>query len=224
MKKIFSVAIDGPSGAGKSTLARAAAQELGALYADTGAIYRTVACFALDQGVAPTDAAGLEALLPRLDIGIRYGDDGLQHMFLNGQDVTGRIRLPEISMTASQVSAVPAVRQFLLEMQRRLAREQSVLMDGRDIGTVVLPEADVKIFLTADPEERARRRWRELEQRGTPRPFEEVLTDVLRRDENDRNRAVAPLRPAEDAVTLDTTGLTFQESKELLLRTIQERL
>lgn len=224
MKEIFSVAIDGPSGAGKSTLAQALAQDLDALYVDTGAIYRTVACFALDQGVDPTDAVALEALLPRLDMALCHEDDGLQHMYLNGEDVSARIRLPEISIAASHVSAVPAVRQYLLETQRRLAKEQSVIMDGRDIGTVVLPDADVKIFLTADPKERAHRRWQELEQRGTPQPYEEVLADVLRRDENDRNRSAAPLRPAEDAVILVTTGYTFQQSKELLLQTIQERL
>ena len=224
MREKFAIAIDGPSGAGKSTLARAVARELGILYVDTGAIYRTVGCHVLDRGVDPADEAAVEALLPDLQVEMRHGEDGLQRMYLNGADVTDRIRLPEVSMAASRVSAIPAVRRFLLEMQRQLAREGSVVMDGRDIGTVVLPEAEVKIFLTADPEDRARRRWLELQERGTPQPYEEVLADVRRRDENDTNRAVAPLRPAEDAVTLVTTGNTFAQSLALLLRTIKERL
>ena len=224
MREKFAIAIDGPSGAGKSTLARSVARELGILYVDTGAIYRTVGCHVLDRGVDPADEAAVEALLPDLRVEMRHGEDGLQRMYLNGEDVTDRIRLPEVSMAASRVSAIPAVRRFLLEMQRQLAREGSVVMDGRDIGTVVLPEAEVKIFLTADPEDRARRRWLELQERGTPQPYEEVLADVRRRDENDTNRAVAPLRPAEDAVTLVTTGNTFAQSLALLLKTIKERL
>ena len=224
MREPIAIAIDGPSGAGKSTLARAVARELGILYVDTGAIYRTVGRFVLDRQADPGDAGAVEALLPEAHIEMAYGEDGLQRMYLNGEDVTDRIRLPEVSMAASRVSAIPAVRQFLLEMQRRLARENSVVMDGRDIGTVVLPEARIKIFLTADPEDRARRRWLELQERGTPQPYEQVLADVLRRDENDTSRAVAPLRPAEDAVVLVTTGNTFEQSRELLLKTIKERL
>jgi len=224
MKEKYAVAVDGPSGAGKSTLARTVAKELGILYVDTGAIYRTVGWFALSRGVEPTDAAAVEALLSEVDVQMAYGDDGLQRMYCNGEDVTTQIRFPEVSMAASHVSAIPAVRQFLLEMQRRMAREQSVIMDGRDIGTVVLPDAEVKVFLTATPEARARRRWLELEQRGTPQPFEEVLSDVIRRDENDTNRPIAPLRPAEDSVILDTTEYTFEESKALLLQTIKEKL
>ncbi|MBP3486241.1 MAG: (d)CMP kinase, partial [Oscillospiraceae bacterium] len=199
----ISVAIDGPSGAGKSTLAKAVAAELGYLYVDTGAIYRTIGYYAWANRVDPHDGEALAAALPGLRIEMRYGDDGLQHMLLNGEDVTTRIRLPEISMYASAVSAHPEVRAYLLEMQRELARNNSVVMDGRDIGTVVLPEAQVKIFLTASPETRAARRCRELEQRGTPEPFEQVLEDIRRRDYNDTHRAAAPLRQAEDAVYLD---------------------
>ena len=224
MKEIFSVAIDGPSGAGKSTLAQALAQDLDALYVDTGAIYRTVACFALDQGVDPTDAVALEALLPRLDMALCHEDDGLQHMYLNGEDVSARIRLPEISIAASHVSAVPAVRQYLLETQRRLAKEQSVIMDGRDIGTVVLPDADVKIFLTASAEERAKRRYRELREQGEHKDFGVLLVEIEERDYNDSHREIAPMRPAEGAVLLDTTDLDFEQSCRSLREIIQEHM
>ena len=224
MERYHAVAIDGPSGAGKSTLARALARERGFVYVDTGAIYRSVGYFARQRGADPADAAALEALLPEVHLQMLYGEDGLQHMILNGQDVTGEIRLPEISMYASKVSAIPAVRAFLLEMQRDTARKHSVIMDGRDIGTVVLPNADVKIFLTASAEDRARRRFLELEERGTPEPYEKLLSEMRERDANDASRAAAPLRPAEDAVVLDTTGNTFEQSLALLLRTIKERL
>ncbi|MDY3282374.1 (d)CMP kinase [Dysosmobacter sp.] len=219
----ISVAIDGPSGAGKSTLAKAVAAELGYLYVDTGAIYRTIGYYAWANGLDPHDGAALAAALPGLRIEMRYGDDGLQHMLLGGEDVTAQIRLPEISMYASAVSAHPEVRSYLLEMQRALARSNSVVMDGRDIGTVVLPEAQVKVFLTASPETRAARRCRELEQRGTPEPFEKVLEDIRRRDYNDTHRAAAPLRQAEDAVYLDTTELDFAQSRQALLDIIRER-
>ena len=224
MEHYYAVAIDGPSGAGKSTLARALAKELGFVYVDTGAIYRSVGYFARSRGVEPGDAAAVEALLPEIRLEMLYGEDGLQHMILNGQDVTEEIRLPEISMYASKVSAIPAVRAFLLEMQRGMARTHSVIMDGRDIGTVVLPEADVKLFLTASAEDRARRRFLELEERGTPEPYEKLLEEMRERDRNDASRAAAPLRAAEDAVVLDTTGNTFQQSFDLLLRTIKEKL
>ena len=224
MEHYYAVAIDGPSGAGKSTLARALAKELGFVYVDTGAIYRSVGYFARRRGVEPGDAAAVEALLPEIRLEMLYGEDGLQHMILNGQDVTEEIRLPEISMYASKVSAIPAVRAFLLEMQRGMARTHSVIMDGRDIGTVVLPEADVKLFLTASAEDRARRRFLELEERGTPEPYEKLLEEMRERDRNDASRAAAPLRAAEDAVVLDTTGNTFQQSFDLLLRTIKEKL
>ncbi|MBE7002900.1 MAG: (d)CMP kinase [Ruminococcaceae bacterium] len=223
-KEHYSVAVDGPSGAGKSTLARAAAKELGITYVDTGAIYRVIGLAASRRGIGTEDAARIIPILPELDIAIRYGGDGAQHMFLNGEDVSDVIRLPEISMLASAVSALGEVRAFLLEMQRSLARKQSVIMDGRDIGTVVLPDADVKIFLTADAEVRARRRCLELEQRGTPRPFEEVCEELKQRDWNDAHRDVAPLRQAEDAVLVDTSGLDFEQSRALLIRTIRERV
>ena len=224
LEKHYAVAVDGPSGAGKSTLAKAAAARLGILYVDTGAIYRTIGCAVKRRGTDPHDAAAVCAILPELDIAMRYESDGLQHMLLNGEDVTEEIRLPEISMYASAVSAIPAVREYLLEMQRALARKQSVIMDGRDIGTVVLPDAEVKIFLTASSEVRAKRRCAELTQRGTPRPYEEVLRELMERDYNDSHRAVAPLKPAQDAVTLDTSELDFDASREALLALIREKL
>lgn len=217
------VAIDGPSGAGKSTLARAAAAALGFLYVDTGAIYRTVGLSVRDGGVDPGDEAAVGGMLPGLQVRLRYGGDGKQRMFLNGRDVSEEIRLPEISRYASAVSALPVVRAYLMETQRELARGSSVVMDGRDIGTVVLPDAEVKIFLTASAEVRAERRCRELEERGTPQPFEEVLRDIEDRDFRDTHRKAAPLRRAEDAVLLDTSALDFQQSLEALLGIIRER-
>jgi len=222
-KKKIAVAIDGPSGAGKSSIARSAAKILGLVYVDTGAIYRTVGYHAYRCGVDPMDHAAVAALLPELRISLDYGEDGLQRMYLNGEDVTEQIRLQEVSMLTSHISAVPEVRAFLLEMQRGLAKEHSVVMDGRDIGTVVLPEADVKIFLTASAEERARRRYLELLERGTPKDFTELLRETEQRDDNDANRAVAPLRPAEGAVRLDTTGNTFEQSLQRVLDVIRER-
>ena len=224
MGKHIAVAIDGPSGAGKSSIARSAAQELGFVYVDTGAIYRTVSLYIFDRGIDPADKAAVTAALPEIHIDLRYGDGGLQRMFLNGEDVTERIRLPEISMFTSTVSGIPEVRAFLMEMQRSLARERSVIMDGRDIGTVVLPEAQVKIFLTASPEDRARRRWKELRERGTEKTYEDILREVEERDYNDTHRAAAPLRPAEDAVCLDTTGCTFRQSRERILAIIRRHM
>ena len=224
MSETISVAIDGPSGAGKSTLARAVAGRLGYVYVDTGAIYRTIGCYIWRAGIDPRDGAAVAAELPKLRVELRYGADGLQRMYLNGEDVTETIRLPEVSRYASDVSAHPAVRSYLLEMQRELARTHSVVMDGRDIGTVVLPDAQVKVFLTASAEERARRRVRELEQRGTPQPYEQVLAEIRQRDYNDSHRAAAPLRQADDAVVLDTTDLDFQESEEALLCIIRKKL
>ena len=218
----ISVAIDGPSGAGKSTLARAAAKELDFLYVDTGAIYRTAALYMLRRKAAPESAGETAALLPEIDISMTYSG-GLQRMLLNGEDVTDRIRTQEVSMAASVVAAHPPVRAFLLEMQRNMAKEHSVIMDGRDIGTVVLPEADVKIFLTASSEVRARRRWLELEQRGTSREFAQLLRETRERDENDSRRAASPLRPAPDAVALDTTEIDFQESLARIIQIIRER-
>ena len=220
----ISIAIDGPSGAGKSTLAKDIAAQLNYLYVDTGAIYRTIGYCVMQKGVDPESEDAVAAILPQAEIRMSYGDDGLQHMYLNSEDVTAEIRLPEISRYASKVSAHTAVRAFLLEMQRQLARENNVIMDGRDIGTVVLPDAQVKIYLTAAAEARARRRWRELEQRGTPQPYETVLADIQARDYSDINRPVAPLRQAEDAVLLDTTEMNFQQSRDAILNIIREKV
>ena len=223
-KKQYAVAIDGPSGAGKSTLARAAAERLGILYVDTGAIYRTIGLYVQRRGIDPKDTAAVLAALPDIRIGMDHDADGMQRMLLNGEDVTADIRLPEISMYASAASAIQGVRDFLMEMQRSLARERSVIMDGRDIGTVVLPDADVKIFLCADLETRARRRCLELEKRGTPKAFEEVLQEMEQRDYNDTHRAAAPLRPADDAIMIDNTDMDFAASLELLLDVIRGRV
>ncbi len=219
-----SIAIDGPSGAGKSTLAKRLAQELGFFYVDTGAIYRTVGLAARRRGIDPSDAANVEAMLPGLTITMGYGKDGLQHMFLNGEDVTQAIRENEISACASKVAAIPAVRDFLLEMQRKTAREHDVIMDGRDIGTVVLPQADVKLFLTASPEARAKRRYKELLERGQHADFDQVLREVIERDRRDMERETAPLRQGPDAVLADTTGLDLEGSFRLLLGLIRERI
>ena len=222
--RIYSIAIDGPSGAGKSTLAKAVAAERDILYVDTGAIYRTIGYYVFQKGIDPHNAEEVINALPEIHVDMVYSEDGLQHMLLNEEDVTDEIRLPQISMYASAVSAIPAVRDFLLEMQRDLARRRSVIMDGRDIGTVVLPDADVKIYLTADVEKRALRRLKELEQRGTPRPYEEVLREMQERDWADSHREIAPLREAEDAIRVDTSDLNFEESREALLAVIQRRL
>ena len=219
-----SIAIDGPAGAGKSTLARALARELGYLYVDTGAIYRTVALRAREAGADPSDPEQVAPLLENLDLRMDYGGDGVQRMYLSGRDVTETIRENEVSALASQVAALPAVREFLLEFQRKQARELNVVMDGRDIGTVVLPQAGVKIFLTAAPEARARRRTAELLQRGQDADFDEILREIRQRDEQDENRPVAPLRQAEDAALLDTTNLDLKGSLEALLTLVRERL
>ena len=212
-KKQYAVAIDGPSGAGKSTLARAAAERLGILYVDTGAIYRTIGLYVQRRGIDPKDTAAVLAALPDIRIGMDHDTDGMQRMLLNGEDVTADIRLPEISMYASAVSAIQGVRDFLMEMQRSLARERSVIMDGRDIGTVVLPDADVEV--------RAKRRELELRQRGTPKPYEEVLREMEERDYNDTHRAAAPLRAADDAIMVDTSSMDFDASLALLLDVIR---
>lgn len=219
-----SIAIDGPAGAGKSTLARALARELGYLYVDTGAIYRTVALRAREAGADPSDPEQVAPLLEDLDLRMDYGGDGVQRMYLSGRDVTETIRENEVSALASQVAALPAVREFLLDFQRKQAREHNVVMDGRDIGTVVLPQAGVKIFLTAAPEARARRRTAELLQRGQDADFDEILREICQRDEQDENRPVAPLRQAEDAALLDTTNLDLKGSLEALLTLVRERL
>ena len=218
-----SIAIDGPSGAGKSTIARAVARRLGFTYVDTGAIYRTVGLYVKRRGLPPADREGTVACLPELNIELRH-IEGVQHVFLNGEDVSQAIRMPEISLYASHVSAVPEVRAFLLELQREFARREDVVMDGRDIGTVVLPDARVKIFLTASVKERAHRRFEELKEKGVDTSYEEVLRDMEFRDRNDSSRAAAPLRQAEDAVLVDTTGNTLEQSISQLEKTIKERL
>lgn len=219
-----SIAIDGPAGAGKSTLARRLARELGFLYVDTGAIYRTVALKVLRAGADPADPEQVIPLLSGLDITMDYGPDGEQRMFLEGEDVSGAIREHRVSGLASQVSAIPAVREFLLDFQRKQAREHDVVMDGRDIGTVVLPGADVKIFLTAAPEARARRRLLELQQRGQQADLETVLRDIVQRDRQDEERPVAPLRRAEGAALLDTTHLDLEQSLQCLLSLVKEHM
>jgi len=219
-----SIAIDGPAGAGKSTLARQLAQKLGFLYVDTGAIYRTVAVAVLRAGADPADPSQVIPLLERINIQMGYAADGVQRMELNGEDVTQAIRENRVSGAASRVAAIPEVRARLLDYQRTLSRTHDIVMDGRDIGTVVLPGADVKIFLTASPEVRARRRTRELEQRGEPADFESILREIRQRDEQDRSRSVSPLRQAEDAVLVDTSDLDLDQSLQVLLQTAKEGL
>lgn len=221
---MFKVAIDGPGGAGKSTISKAAAKELGFVYIDTGAMYRAAALYCLRQGISirenPAEAA---QVVDAISIDIAYQEDG-QHIFLNDEDVTDKIRTPEVSMGASDVSAIPAVRARLVALQRKLADEKNVIMDGRDIGTHVLPDAQVKIFLTADASVRAKRRHAELLEKGTAVSYEEVLSDILKRDKNDETRAVSPLVPAADSVRLDTGNLSFDQSLAAVLSLITERL
>ena len=224
MKEHFSIAIDGPGGAGKSSLAKAVAKKLSILHVDTGAIYRTIGYAAFARGLNAKDESQIAPLLKTIRIDMAFDDAGRQKMLLDGKDVSREIRLPEISMYASNVSALPCVRAYLLEMQRDIARKRSVIMDGRDIGTVVLPDADLKIYLTASAEERARRRCLELSERGTPEPYEAVLREINERDEQDMHRAIAPLREATDAIRLDTSALNFDESEQALLKLIQEKL
>ena len=222
--KHVAIAIDGPAGAGKSTMARACAKALGYLYVDTGAIYRTIGYAAFSRGLDAKDESQIAPLLKEIQIDMAFDETGGQKMLLDGKDVSTEIRLPEISMYASNVSALPCVRAYLLEMQRDIARKRSVIMDGRDIGTVVLPDADLKIYLTASAEERARRRCLELSERGTPKAYEEVLREINERDYQDMHRDIAPLREAEDAVHFDTSKLSFEESERALLNLIQEKL
>lgn len=224
MQKFYSIAVDGPAGAGKSSLSKKLAEVYGLVYLDTGAIYRTVGLACYRRGVDRKDETAVSAVLPELDIRIRYNEEGQQRMILNGEDVSEAIRMPEISLCASEVSALPSCRAYLLDMQRRFAREYNVILDGRDIGTVVLPDADLKIYLTASSEARAQRRFLELQQKGVEANFEEVLRDIILRDEQDMNRAIAPLRQAEDAVLVDTSELNLQESLEALCALVDERL
>lgn len=216
----ISVAIDGPVGAGKSTIARAAAQRMGFVYCDTGALYRAIGLYCRRDGADLSNSADISKRLPEISLNIKM-TDGVQHVFLNGEDVSEEIRLPEISMAASAVSAVPEVRAALLEIQRSMAKSSSVIMDGRDIGTVVLPDADVKIFLTARPEIRAKRRYDELVKKGVDTSFEDVLADLNKRDYNDSHRAAAPLKQADNAVLADTSELDFEQSVDLICGIIQ---
>lgn len=221
---MIAVAIDGPAGAGKSSVARSAAKKLGYLYADTGALYRAVGLYMQEHGVdftCPEDIAAV-AQQGEITVELAFQPDG-QHVFLCGDDVTGKIRTPEVSMAASRVSAVPAVRKLLFQLQRDMALKNNVLMDGRDIGTVVLPDAQVKVFLTAAPEERARRRCAELQEKGTPAEYETVLQEIRQRDEQDMNREIAPLKAAPDAVLLDTSELSFDEVVDRLVAIIREK-
>ncbi len=224
MNGFYSIAVDGPSGAGKSSLAKRVSQAFGFIYVDTGAIYRTVGLEAVRRAVDRRDEAAVAAVLPELHIEMRYNEAGEQRMYLNGEDVSEVIRAPEISIAASDVSALPAVRAFLLEMQRKLARENNVIMDGRDIGTVVLPDAELKIYLTASAEARANRRMLEFRGKGVDSSFDDVLRDIIYRDEQDTNRAVAPLRKADDAVLMDTSDIDFEQSYELMCKIINEHL
>lgn len=223
MDKLFSVAIDGPAGAGKSTIAKAAAKAMGFVYLDTGAIYRTVAWHITMLGIGPKDTDHVPALLNDANIEIKFLEDD-QHMILNGKDVTGEIRTPEIGACAAQVAAQPAVRSFLLDLQRNLAKTHSIIMDGRDIGTVVLPKASLKIYLTASPEIRAQRRYEEYLQKGQKAVYEEVLEDQKKRDYEDMHRKIAPLQQAKDAVLLDTTELSLEEAIKAVVTLIQEKL
>lgn len=225
MNRIVSVAIDGPAGAGKSTMARSVAKELGYVYVDTGAIYRTVGYYMMLCGIGPKDVDGVTRLIDDISIEIKYDDDGKQLMFLNGMDVTDEIRTPQMGDCASKLSTLKVVRDYLLEVQRGLAKTRSVVMDGRDIGTVVLPKADVKIYLTASAEVRAQRRLKEFQEKGDKKSsLSSVLRDIKDRDERDMTRDIAPLKQAKDAVVLDTSDLTIEQSVAEIKRIIEERL
>ena len=222
MNKIINVAIDGPGGAGKSTIAKAVAKKLDILYVDTGALYRTIGLFVKSKGVDPKDEAGVTAILPEISIEVKY-ENGAQVVYLNGVNHGDAIRTPEMSMYASAVSAIPSVRAFLLETQKQIARTNSVIMDGRDIGTVILPNADVKIFLTASAECRAMRRYKELCERGQNVKYEDVLREMNERDTQDSSRAVAPAKPAEDAIFLDNGDLDLDGSVNAVLKIIEKK-
>ncbi len=224
MEKKISVAIDGPAGAGKSTIARRLAAELGYRYVDTGAIYRTVAYFMDLWGVSPKDVDGVNRYIDELTIGIEYDEDGLQHMIMNGMDVTQDIRTQDISQKASLISAHAVVREVLLDMQRDMARNYDVVMDGRDIGTVVLPKATVKIFLTASPEVRAERRCKELQEKGQKAQYAQILKEIQQRDYQDTHREIAPLKMCRDSVKVDTSNLNLEESVAAIRKIIEEKL
>ena len=218
------VALDGPAGAGKSSIAKRAAKELGFIYVDTGALYRTIGLAASRAGVEPVDSPEVDALLEKITVELTFNDKGEQVVLLNGEDVSGEIRTPEASMTASKISAIPNVRAYLLDLQRDMAKTNDIIMDGRDIGTVVLPDAQVKIFLTASPEARAGRRYKELIEKGMSVKYEDILSDVIERDYNDTHRKTAPLKAAEDSVTVDTTELDFEQSVNAIISVIKEKM
>ena len=220
---MIQIAIDGPSGAGKSTVAKALAAKLGIVYVDTGALYRTVGYYVRSKDVNPKDGEAVAALLPEVHIELKY-ENGTQMVYLNGENMGDKIRTPEMSMYASAVSAIPAVRAFLLDTQRDIAAKNSVIMDGRDIGTVILPNADVKIFLTASNECRAQRRCDELKAKGIETSYDEVLADMIERDRNDSTRAVAPAIAAPDAVTFDNSWMTADQSVAGILKIVQEKV
>lgn len=220
----IAIAIDGPAGAGKSSLSKEVAKELSFIYVDTGALYRTIGLAASRKGLKKDDKAEIISMLNDIDVKLSFNDEGSQIVLLNGEDVSSFIRTPEASMFASAVSAIPEVRAFLLDLQRNMAKSDNVVMDGRDIGTVVLPDAKIKIFLTASPEKRAMRRHKENIEKGIDSTYEEVLKDVNQRDYQDSHREIAPLKPAEDSVLVDTSDYDFEGSKELLLKVIKERM
>ena len=218
------IALDGPAGAGKSSIAKRAAKALDYIYVDTGALYRTIGLAATRKGVEPKPSPEVEKLLSEITVDLTFNDKGEQIVLLDGEDVSGLIRTPEASMMASKISAVPSVRAYLLDLQRNMAKSHNVIMDGRDIGTVVLPDAKVKIFLTASPEARAQRRYKELCEKGMDVKYEDILNDVITRDYNDSHRETAPLKPAEGCVTVDTTELDFEQSVEKIISVIKENI
>ena len=220
---MIQIAIDGPGGAGKTTLSKAIAKRLGIVYVDTGAMYRTVGLYVRDHGFSWENTAAVISLLPEIHIEVKF-EDGVQNIYLNGVNPGDRIREPEISMYASGVSKIPEVRAFLLETQKEIARKNSVIMDGRDIGTVILPDADLKLFMTASPETRAKRRYLELKEKGQDVTLEQVMEEMVARDAQDAGRDIAPAIPADDAIMYDNSGLTFEESLERLLAFIKEKL
>lgn len=221
---MINIAIDGPSGSGKSTLARKVAARLGYIYVDTGALYRSIGLYAKRSGIKPDDEAAVTEMLPGVSVSLEYSGDGAQKVILNGEDVGGLIRTPEISMYASKISAIPKVREFLLGLQRNIAKEKNVVMDGRDIGTVILPNAQVKIFLFASDEVRAKRRYLELKEKGIETSLEEVLSDMTKRDKDDSTRKVAPAIPADDAVMLDNSELDLDGTMLRVLEIIDGKL
>lgn len=220
----IAIAIDGPAGAGKSTIAKLAAKELGFIYVDTGALYRTVGLAATLNNVEPKTSPQVDELLSKITVELTFNDKNEQIVLLDGEDVSSKIRTPEASMMASAISAVPSVRAYLLDLQRNIAKTNNVIMDGRDIGTVVLPDAKIKIFLTADPEDRAKRRYDELIEKGMDVKYEDILADVIERDYNDSHRDIAPLKPAEDSIMVNTTGNTLEQSVELLIKIMKENM